>query len=120
MRWRRINTSIAGGQIMARGFCTALLCFGFTVVANAADSGAAYAPAAATAEAETGALAEVVVTARRRAEDLQSVPLTVNAITASAIQAQDVTSLEDLNSFVPNLKVTNGRATSSTINVYIR
>src|ERR1700693_5604318 len=75
---------------------------------------------APTAEADTGTLQEVVVTARRRAEDLQNVPLTVSAITASAIEAQNITSLEDLNSFVPNMKIANDRATSSTINVYIR
>jgi len=55
-----------------------------------------------------------------RAEDLQSVPLTVTAITAAMIETQDVTNIEDLNSFVPNMKIAQDRATSSTINVYIR
>ena len=39
---------------------------------------------------------------------------------AATIQTQDVTNLEDLNSFVPNFKISADRATSSTINVYIR
>jgi iron complex outermembrane receptor protein len=65
-------------------------------------------------------LPSVVVTARRRAENLQDVPVAVTAISASTIQAQDVTSLSDLNSFVPNMKIAQDRATSSTINVYIR
>src|SRR5580698_11356294 len=67
-----------------------------------------------------GGLQEVVVTARRRAENLQDVPLTVSAVTADTIQNQGITNLEDLNSFVPNLKISQDRATSSTINIYIR
>jgi iron complex outermembrane recepter protein len=70
--------------------------------------------------ADNGTLMEVVVTARRYAEDLQNVPIAVSAISASTIQTQDVTNLQDLNSFVPNFKISADRATSSTINVYIR
>ncbi len=65
-------------------------------------------------------LTEIVVTARRRTENLQDVPVAVTAIGAATIQTQDVTNLEDLNSFVPNFKIAADRATSSTINVYIR
>src|SRR5450755_2725214 len=45
---------------------------------------------------------------------------TATALSAATIQTQDVTSLSDLNSFVPNMKIAADRATSSTINVYIR
>jgi iron complex outermembrane recepter protein len=72
------------------------------------------------AAADSGALQEVVVTARRRAENLQDVPVAVTAISAATIQERDVTNLDDLNSFVPNMKISADRATSSTINVYIR
>src|ERR1700728_2658900 len=75
-------------------------------------------PAAERAAADS--LTEIVVTARRRAENLQDVPVAVTAISADTIQTRDVTNLEDLNSFVPNMKISADRATSSTINVYIR
>src|SRR5580704_6503769 len=75
---------------------------------------------ATAGEASGGGLQEVVVTARRRAENLQDVPLTVSAVTADTIQTQAITNLQDLNSFVPNLKISQDRATSSTINIYIR
>lgn len=68
----------------------------------------------------TEGLTEIVVTARRRTENLQDVPLAVTAIGASAIEAQDIVSLSDLSGAVPNMKISNDRATSSTINVYIR
>jgi iron complex outermembrane receptor protein len=77
------------------------------------------ASAAANAPSSDG-LAEIVVTARRRAENLQDVPVAVTAISAATIQERDVTNLDDLNSFVPNMKISADRATNSTINVYIR
>ena len=83
---------------------------------SAVAAGCRNAPAAA----DTGTLQEVVVTARRYAEDLQSTPIAVTALSAATIQTQDVTNLQDLNSFVPNFKIAADRATSSTINVYIR
>src|SRR5579862_1268128 len=72
------------------------------------------------ATSDGGTLAEVVVTARRRAEQLQDVPLTVTALTPEVIEQQNVTNLQDLSTFVPNMKISQDRATSSTINVYIR
>ena len=65
-------------------------------------------------------LQEIVVTAMRRAQNLQNVPLTDTAVTARRLKDWDVTNLTDLNSFVPNMKISQDRATSSTINVYIR
>jgi iron complex outermembrane recepter protein len=99
---------------MIRTLCLACIAFGTaaTALAQQQENGAA--------SLDTGALQEVVVTARRFAEDLQSVPIAVTAISAAAIETQDVTNLEDLNSFVPNFKISADRATSSTINVYIR
>jgi iron complex outermembrane receptor protein len=98
---------------MIRNFCLTL--FGL------AAAGAAWAQdAATTAAGDTGALQEVLVTARRYSEDLQNVPIAVTALSAGTLQTQDVTNLQDLNSFVPNFKISADRATSSTINVYIR
>ncbi|MHB8477557.1 MAG: TonB-dependent receptor [Steroidobacteraceae bacterium] len=94
------------------------------MTAAAAVAAALLPPAPARADAAAAApgdgLAEIVVTARRRAENLQDVPVAVTAIGAAMLQERDVTNLEDLNSFVPNMKISADRATSSTINVYIR
>jgi iron complex outermembrane receptor protein len=103
---------------MIRSFCIALSLCGLLASATslAADAGTAAVPGGA----DTGTIQEIVVTARRFAEDLQNVPIAVTALSAAAIQTQDVTNLQDLNSFVPNMKIAADRATSSTINVYIR
>ena len=94
-----------------------------TTGAQAATAQTTTAPPATATEttpASTDAVQQVIVTARRRSEQLQDVPLTVTAVTAAEIESQDVTNLEDLNAFVPNMKISQDRATSSTINVYIR
>ena len=98
---------------MIRSICNAFA-FGIWILAGTA------AAAEEAADSDTGSLQEVLVTARRFTEDLQSVPIAVTAIGAAAIETQDVTNLQDLNSFVPNMKIAADRATSSTINVYIR
>jgi iron complex outermembrane receptor protein len=101
---------------MNRSYCTAGLLSGLM----AAGSAGAQDISNTGGAADSGALQEVVVTARRFSEDLQNVPIAVTALSAATLQTQDVTNLQDLNSFVPNFKISADRATSSTINVYIR
>ncbi|MCZ6760464.1 MAG: TonB-dependent receptor plug domain-containing protein, partial [Gemmatimonadetes bacterium] len=59
-------------------------------------------------------LEEVVVTARRREENLQDLPMSIAAITADAMEAQGIYSVEDLSDFVPNLTLTMGDRANNT------
>ena len=52
-------------------------------------------------------LEEVIVTARRREETLQDLPLSVAAISADAMQAQGIYNIDQVGEFVPNLTFTN-------------
>ncbi|HJS90243.1 MAG TPA: hypothetical protein VJ738_09790, partial [Steroidobacteraceae bacterium] len=98
-----------------------LVCCGLLGSGLAAAQGAAASASASSADGTAPAqLQEVVVTARHLRVNLQNVPLTDTAVTAAAIETWNVTNLEDLNAFVPNMKISQDRATSSTINVYIR
>jgi outer membrane receptor protein involved in Fe transport len=54
-----------------------------------------------------GTLQEVVVTAQKREEKLHDVPMGVTAITAEELQKQQLVSLEDLQSKVPGLSLTD-------------
>jgi iron complex outermembrane receptor protein len=103
---------------MFRNLCIALSLSSVVAYGTAAAADADTAPSA-SAVADSG-IQEVVVTARRYSENLQNVPIAVTALSAATLQTQDVTNLDDLNSFVPNMKISADRATSSTINVYIR
>jgi iron complex outermembrane receptor protein len=64
-------------------------------------------------------LEEVVVTARRREESLQTLPLSVAAITADAMQAQGVYNLMDMSDIVPNISLTEDVRANDTL-LYIR
>ena len=61
---------------------------------------------------------EITVTAERRAASLQDVPLSVSAFTQSALALQQVDTLGDLQSLVPNLSIHVGDANNAV--VYIR
>jgi outer membrane receptor protein involved in Fe transport len=72
----------------------------------------------ATSTAEAGGLAEVIVTAERRSERLQDVPITVQAITGEQLTQLNVVSFNELLKYTPNVTFSgNGPGTG---NIYIR
>jgi iron complex outermembrane recepter protein len=56
--------------------------------------------------AATGTLQEVVVTAERRATNIQTTPISIQAISGVQLQTQGITSVQNLNQVAPNLTVT--------------
>lgn len=64
-------------------------------------------PQAAAPQPEPAALAEVIVTARKRAERLQDVPVSVQAFSAEQLDARGVQSVRDLSEAVPGMQVTD-------------
>ena len=73
----------------------------------------AYLPATHAADLE-----EVVVTAQKTSEQLNSIPISISAISAAALQQQNITTYEDLARAVPNLSFTNfGGAGQSNIEI---
>ena len=59
-------------------------------------------------------LEEITVTARKRAENLQDVPLTVTAFTSEAIQRSGIKTVEDIAKFTPGLIYDKGFAPQDT------
>jgi iron complex outermembrane receptor protein len=69
------------------------------------------------------ALEEVVISARKRAENLQDTPISVTAFSAEALLARQVTTIADIDKFTPNLildSATSLAGSSSTITAFIR
>ena len=63
---------------------------------------------AATAPAvNQNGLGEIIVTATRRAENLQDVPISISAIGAAQLASRGVTTSNDLGAVVPNLQVSS-------------
>lgn len=69
-----------------------------TLAADAAETAGATAP-------ET--LREVIVTAQRRTENIQNVPITIQAITGQALQQLNVQTFSDFVKYVPNVTFSN-------------
>lgn len=62
---------------------------------------------------------EVIVTAQRREQSLQEVPVSVTAFTQEALEERLMTGMTDLARFTPNLEINNGRADGGGSNAAI-
>jgi iron complex outermembrane recepter protein len=65
-------------------------------------------------------LEEVVVTARRRAETLQEVPIAVTAFSGDALALRGARDITELAEIVPSVTIEPSRATNSTLTAFIR
>jgi iron complex outermembrane receptor protein len=68
----------------------------------------------------TPVLDEVVVTARRREESLQEVPISVSALSTQELERLQVHDLTQLQYVTPNLSVAPGQATGASASIAIR
>jgi iron complex outermembrane recepter protein len=73
------------------GGCSSVL----ASVARAADSG----------DTSSEGIQEITVTAQRRTENIQDVPITIQALTAETLSELNVTTFEDFVKFLPNVSV---------------
>ncbi len=71
-----------------------------------------------TAEGIT--LEEIVVTARKRSENLQEVPVAVSALTGEDLAIRGTGNIAELADEVPSVTLEASRATSSTLTAFIR
>jgi len=65
-------------------------------------------------------LESITVSARKREETLQEVPVAVTAFTPETIDKLDIRDLGDLDEQVPNLTIYAARGSTSTVTAYIR
>ena len=73
--------------------------------------------AASPSTADNG---DIVVTARRVAENLQSVPLAVSAVSGASLQRQAIREIRDLSSTVPNLQIKQSNSGGGSVVLTIR
>ena len=91
-------------------------------LAMACGAHAQTAPAApAAAPADANSVAEVVVTAQFRQQNLQKTPLAITAVNAQMLEARNQTSLSDVTAQAPNVTLApNGAAFGSSMVAFIR
>lgn len=86
----------------------------------AQDPANAAAPETAAQESEAKTLDAVTVTARRRTESIQDVPVAISAFGEEALKDLQADTVEGLQSAVPNMNMVQGRGSANSINVFIR
>lgn len=121
---RRVLAAAIAHALVGVSLCAA------AVPALATDTDAAAQPATAPADAQpapagqkedakhpakkTVTLKEVTVTAQRRKQNLQQVPITVTAIDEAELNRRGITSISDLNAAAPGLVVYNNEYTDGS------
>ena len=85
--------------------------------ALALSGGSAFAQTAPTAE--TG-VSDIVVTAQKREERLQDVPIAITAITSTDLENKQVSNLSDIRDLVPNLYIEQALTGTTTPKMYLR
>jgi len=101
---------------------TVLLTTASFLTASLAMPAAAQTAPAVPAEPSRASAAgdEIVVTARRVAENLQSVPLAVTAVSGQSLQRQAIREIRDLSSTVPNLQIKQSNSGGGSVVLTIR
>ncbi len=118
--------------VFAAGVASGLACLmPLTALAQAAAAAASPASAASAPSME---IARVTITAQKRKEDLQDVPVSVSVVTAEQLKASQINNVEDLTRNVPNISFStqagpglgtveirgvSSQAGSATVSVYL-
>ena len=87
------------------------------------DAAASDAAADTAAARQEGGLAEITVTARRRAESLQDTPIAISAVTAAGLEARGIDNVTQIGDFTPNVKFNSSvpvSASNATAAIFIR
>ena len=87
---------------------------------DAAGSSAEAVAAAATPDDPALDSGEIVVTARRRAESLQDVPIAVTAYSGAQLENQGAVDITDISDTTPNVTLETSRGTNTTLTAFIR
>jgi len=104
----RITRHTSSGRAVALGFAS--------VIALSAASAPAFAQSG-----ETGAATdEIIVSARRRNESLQDVPVAVSAFDGDKLEISGANDLTDIGDITPNVTLETSRGTNSTLTAFIR
>jgi len=77
----------------------------------------------AAAPADDGGITQIVVTAQKRAEDVQDVPISITAFTAESLQSRGISDVTAMGNLAPNVTLDAGTpfsGSSSVLSAFIR
>lgn len=111
---QKIRTPRAVAVLSPIASAVALSLLGLAPMASAQTQGAAPAPATAAAKAADGnQLQAVVVTANKRVEKLDSVPMAISVLNEETIQRNNVREIEDVVALTPALSINSGTTSAN-------
>ncbi len=87
---------------------------------DASGGQAASAQDAGATQSKSRRLEAIVVTARRRSEDPEKVPVAISAFSSQDLQDLQAVDVAGIQGAVPNLNIVQGRGSSSNVNIFIR
>jgi iron complex outermembrane receptor protein len=100
-----VHTIISSNRILSMAVSAVLIAAGAVSPVRAATPDTAAAPV----------LEEIIVTAQKRVQSLQDVPVAVTAVTAAALDQAQVRDLRELQRLVPSLVVTQADSSAQTV-----
>src|SRR5258706_14684283 len=102
-------TMFAGTELNGRdGSMNSNQKLSYAIAAILSGSAASFAHAATATETEASdSIQEITVTAQRRSENVQNVPITIQALTAETLNQLSVTTFNDYVKYLPNVTAPN-------------
>jgi outer membrane receptor protein involved in Fe transport len=79
------------------------LSYAIAAILGSSSAGIAYAAPAAEADTNGDAIQEITVTAQRRSENMQDVPIQIQALTGETLTQLNVTTFDDFVKYLPNV-----------------
>lgn len=99
---------------------TLLAATGLSSLALIASPAFATDAATTTAQAPDSGVGEIVVTAQKRSENIQNVPIAISAVSGQYLESRGITSIDNLGSIAPNMQVTRAPSNKTITQISIR
>ena len=94
------------------------LSYAIAAILGGSSAGIAYAAPVPETESNSDAIQEITVTAQRRTENMQDVPITIQALTAETLTQLNVVTFDDFVRYLPN--VTSASSGPGQGSIYMR
>jgi len=77
-------------------------------------------PTKATEQVDEGGIGAIVVTAQKRSENIQDVPIAISAVGAEYLESRGIDSIDKLGTIAPNVKIERAPASKTISQISIR
>src|SRR6195256_1711540 len=101
------TTRVPGKELLRGMKVNSKLSCAIAIILGGSSAGLAYAATGSDAESNPAAITEIIVTPQRRTENMQDVPISIQAMTAETIQQLNISTFDDYIKYLPNVTTAN-------------